>query len=413
MLNQETERLAQVTDSCEYRAFGFGTDSFEFASRLLALRDTDSKVSNVLFDISDRVLFVDYLRFETGWQLDEEPRSVSDSMRFSKNLDALETYLLCTCIDALASRISEKGTLTENFADFFHHLPEYMVDFIVDHIAIIKGDHWRKGWEKWQALNNREKIDKLAKDYWYKVRRSKYTHRSNTQETAHGSHWLRMAERGLVDVDGHRSGWQITTLTSADNPEKVRYTLLTHATVEESYLLRAILTVVVLTQLFGYSLSQDYPYQFLEYSSAKSTLYAFLFEMQRNRACLDRLTVSGVTDHEAFYQSSPVPGLSTAAGERLLGKFPEYIRGLEVDIQGYLNQIRNLNQQINRFNEENDPSTVEWLERRKVLALFYQDFSLLSEVDTVRLQHWWIFPNLRRRVETGGMLRSSNKHLVD
>ena len=413
MLNKETERLIRVAHSCEYRAFGFGVDSRDFASRLLKLRDTDSAMSSVLFDISDRVLFVDHLRFETGWQTEDAHRSVGDTMRFSDNLDVLEIYLLCTCVDALASCLGKdpESGLTQTFVGFFQQLPEFLLDFIVDRVILVNGHHSRKALEKWKALDTREKVEKLAEDYWYKVRRSKYTHRSNIQNAASDGHLRRVAERGLIDIDG-REGWRVTTLRSAKDPEKIRYTLFTHTSLEEAYLLRAVLAVAVLTDVLGYSLSPDYHQQFFEYYDAVSAVYAFLYEMQKNRAHLDLLTAYLAVVDDNLYQSSPIPGFSTAAGDRLLKEFPEYVESSGRDIRHYLNQFRELNEHIAQFNRDNDPATTKWLERRQALAMFCQELSLLHEVGTARSQHWWIYPILKRHIETGQMLRCSNKVLV-
>jgi hypothetical protein len=115
-MDKRTERILQLANSHIYAVFGFGTGPIEFSRRILELKEGNLIEVDLLFDIANRVHFVDFLRFQIGWE-SEALQDVGENFQVSRNLDALEIYLLCTCIDSLSgdkTRLNYNEWLEEN-----------------------------------------------------------------------------------------------------------------------------------------------------------------------------------------------------------------------------------------------------------------------------------------------------------
>ena len=373
MLDKETEKLIRLSKGSAFRAFGFGVNSLDFARAQLNLQENDPVNYRLFTDIADRILFVDHLRFELWQALESSDGGFGDSLRLITNLDSLETYLLCTCIDALAggrdfvtfadwvqenqekvaeqlggkavtstnefssitanlhdSYTSEEVGLTRKFTAFFQELPEFLKQALAQNIVLIKGDYWshnaKQKMQKWQNLSVDDQVKKIAGEYLYSVRRSKYTHAVKKHEAA-GGFWKHLSQTPFEP-----NGWTPIRLKSSKNPDKVKLTILTSNTIEESYLLRAIISYHVLTNLLGYSVSDNYLEQFHKYYEALMEIHNFLREMQKSMEYLDfLLTPQANLDAAETYKDDPVRTFPESPAEKLLNKYTLNNNGVDYE----------------------------------------------------------------------------------
>lgn len=440
------ERIGALLRGTAYRVFGFGTEAVDFARRLEKLEEKAPAVRRLISDVANRVAFIDFLRFEIGWRA-EETNNVGDSLRLGANLDAVETYLLCTCIDALAGGREEVSfadwvsanpeqvedafgdrdsitssqyaevteilfsayrstgiSLTREFLGFFTNLPPFVQSAITGSLVLIEGDYLSKAGQerlkKWQQLPEEKKLQSIALDYLYGIRRSKYTHAGKIQEAALPGHWRRAVERGALPSDWFQ-GWQQTYLRHTANPDKIKYTLFTRGSRDENFLLRAAIAVHVLT-LMEYAVDERYWEGFFAHYRSISAIYAFLHEMESNRECIDYLASVQAITSDNDYRYYGLPGLSTSRGEMLLRDSRDAVSMLAGNISSYLHWARELNGKIEEFNSVfSQAKDSTWLDQQKAVADFSQKLSSSNEARQLYDCHRWIYPNLKRHVESG------------
>lgn len=468
---RKTHELERFLHSNVYAVLGFGAEPIAFAEHLMKLSKENPAEYALLHDITDRVAFVNRLRFETGWEADYDEVG-NYTPGFSGNLDALETYLLCTCADALANAQSpasfldwvkenhdrvcntlgsmpslspeayveatadlyesyeEAGIgLTRNFIGFFVDLPSFLRKAVADTFVLIKGAIWDKEYrnrlDRWNELTEEKKIRRIASHYLYGIRRSEYTHLSRWHRATSPGHWRRLAaaqgEPG-PKRDGDR--WHYITFekrireTKGDfyrirEDYKVEHTLFAHEPSDESFLLRAVIAISVLRRMLHYLPDEKYLQELLKYYAAREAIYAFLYEMRRNRDHMDFLVSPEAIlgDNNSFYL--PVNWFSTYAGKRLLEDFSEFVELLKQDIGGYLHWLDEVNSRIAQFNADCPPKTADRQDREPALVGFSQELYSSHEVSQIRWYRKWIYPNLKRHVESGQVHYSFGGILLD
>ena len=442
-MDSDKERLLRLAYSPAYRAFGFGTEAMGFAKRLLALNEERPDALRKLFDVADRVVFTDFLRFEIAWEADRLGGNISDRMRYGDNLDALETHLLCTCIDALSTvghvvfpnwvaknpeevtavfaemdaitpqqypdvtarlfdSYNKSAGLSYNFRRFFVDMPDFLKRELADGLFLIKGDYWTENGQRrveaWRKLSVDQRVERIARDYLWGVRRSSYSHSCNRQVALVDGRWRRMAEIG--DTASEPSGWKATALRSAKDPDRVEWTLISETSKDEGFLLRAVIATGALTTL-GYSVDGEYLGAFLLCYKAIETIYTFLDEIVANREWLDLLMIPQAIDQAPLYESRPLPSLSTTVGERLLRDFPSYVSIFARQIGSYVRSAQEVNTRIEEFNHSQGPRPGDWKSRRDALAAFAHELLPSSASGWL---HWYeqlLRPSLKRHVESG------------
>jgi hypothetical protein len=417
----------------------------------------------LLHDIADRVALVDRLRLEIGWQADYDDAD-RYTPGFSCNLDALETYLLCTCIDALANVQSPASFLdwieenhdtvcqslggeailspeafveaterlhksyedtglglTRNFIGFFVDLPSFLRRVIADIFVFIKGATWDKEYQNrldtWKNLPEEKKLRKIAGDYLYGIRRSEYTHLSRWHKATSPGHWRRLAAtRGEPEFNRDGDRWHSVTFekrireTTGDfykikHNYKVQYTLIKREPPDESFVLRAVITVSVLRRMLRYLPDERYLQELLRYYTAREAIYAFLHEMRHNRDYIDFLVSPEAITSNNYSLYLPVGGFATRAGKHLLENFSDYVDILRQDIASYLSLLHQVNQRIVQFNAEYPPKTTKWRDREPALVSFSQELCSSHQISQLRWYHRWIYPNLKHHVESGQVHR--------
>lgn len=86
------------------------------------------------------------------------------------NTDALQVYLLCTCLDALADENLEVGA---RFTNLLNGLPQLLKNQLITSYAFINEPSEQLS--TWENFRNEEKLNRV-RDYLYKLRRSSFTH---------------------------------------------------------------------------------------------------------------------------------------------------------------------------------------------------------------------------------------------
>jgi len=390
------DRALKATRSPVFRAFGLGIDPLDMALRVDRLRNEQPDQCALLFDIANRVLFIDHLRFEVGWQLEAPDRDVGEYLRFDYNLDALETYLLCTCIDALGGPIDgqprfpdwlaktghqvddaislgpidswqryvevtrslfaayEKSApgLTKRFVQVFLELPADVKEYMADGMVVIDGgfdsDQFTRRVQRWWERSVDQRVQWIAGTYLWGRRRGSYTHRAKIERGVRSGVFRRMAEGGRPADD--ETWWHSTSFVSGRDPKRKSLTVSMKNSVDEGFLLRAIVAIRALKSLLDYEHCDGYLHDFLKYYETVAASYAFLNELQRNREYLNLLGVPEELTQDPWLGSYPLPMLATRAGERFLGEFIHSFRVIERFLESYLQQLRKLNEHLSQFN---------------------------------------------------------------
>lgn len=86
------------------------------------------------------------------------------------NTDALQVYLLCTCLDALADKNIGVGA---RFTNLLCGLPQLLKNQLITSYAIIKEPS--EELKTWESLRNEERLNRVI-DYLYLLRRNSFTH---------------------------------------------------------------------------------------------------------------------------------------------------------------------------------------------------------------------------------------------
>jgi hypothetical protein len=86
------------------------------------------------------------------------------------NTDALQVYLLCTCLDALADKNIGVGA---RFTNLLSGLPQVLKNSLISSYAIINEPS--EDLTIWSGLPNEEKLNRVI-DYLYSLRRNSFTH---------------------------------------------------------------------------------------------------------------------------------------------------------------------------------------------------------------------------------------------
>ena len=86
------------------------------------------------------------------------------------NTDALQVYLLCTCLDALADKKIGVGA---RFTNLLCGLPQLLKNQLITSYAIIKEPSENLG--MWENFGNEERLNRVI-DYLYNLRRNSFTH---------------------------------------------------------------------------------------------------------------------------------------------------------------------------------------------------------------------------------------------
>lgn len=399
MQDNEVEVLLRLAHGAAYRAFGFGVDSLDFARVLLRLSVNRPDEYQRLHRVAGRLVFIDYLRYEAGWRISIDSSDYSMFMRLGYNIDALEIYLLCTCIDTLA-----KG-LGSSFVNFFQDsLPPTMKLHIADSFVVLEGDVFpalvpedQDKWHRWQEMTVDQKLKKIARDYLYERRRNIYTHEAAIEQSGSVGVVRRVA------FGDHRqalpgSGWNRTNLFSAKDPDKVRLTVFTRSSIEEGFVLRSAIALVVLTRVLHYDPPTDYHEQFQKYYEALSAVYAALHE---HRANLDYLNLLSLLKFVGDKDQFQIRTLRTAATARLVEHYGDYVALALTDLRQYMHSIEQLNRIMLEFANENDLANITRDDRISALDQLGGMVSTSPYAGTARWLHQTLLSNLRRFAETG------------
>jgi hypothetical protein len=381
-MSADMDRAAKATRSPVFRAFGLGIDPLDMAQRVDRLRNEQPDQCALLFDIANRVLFIDHLRFEVGWQLEAPERDPGEYLRLDYNLDALEAYLLCTCIDALGGPIDgqprfadwlaktgrqvddavSKGAIdssqryvdvtrhlfavyeesapgpSKRFVQVFLELPAYVKEYMADGIVVIEGGfdshQFTTRIQRWWERSVDERVQWIAGSYLWGRRRSSYTHRTKIERGLHSGVFRRMAERGTPADD--ETWWNSTSFLSGRDPKRVSLTVSMKNSIDEGFLLRAIVAIRALKRPLECEPYDGYLNDFLGYYETIAASYAFLHELQRNREYLSLLSVPQELPRHGYLGFSPLLMLTTGAGKRLLGEFIQPLRVIERFLESYL-----------------------------------------------------------------------------
>lgn len=450
--NNAVHMIARARRRPVYRAFGLGLDPLELAKRVDALRDQSPQDFSLLFDVANRVLFVDHLRFEVGWHLELPRIEQGEYVRLDHNLDALEIYLLCTCIDALggavAPQLSFPQWLSHNrrrveslvsdagiesakrylevtrslftvyvdsvpgpsrrFVQVFRELPTFVKEYMADGIVVVKGgfesDDFRNRIQRWWQLSVDKRVGRIARDYLWARRRGSYTHRTKVETVPPSGVFRRMAERGTPAHDD--TWWNSTSFLSARDPDAVRLTVSSDGAIDEGFLLRAIVTVRALTRILGYEACDGYLHDFFSYYQTVAAAYAFLHEMRQNREYLDFLSAPETIGQQGDFGSYPLPILSMTAATRLLEEFNGLVRLLGGYLPSYVDQSHVLNKRILRFNGSHQATVAQWHRWTSDIADLCQEPSFVQLLRSVRWYDAIIDLSIRRALQTGEILWS-------
>ncbi len=466
--NEDLERLWNISEGIAFTIFGFGTEPLEFARRLTKLRDDEPANYDLLNDIAQRLVFINQLRYKIAAQSGDMGttfRIIVDS-----NIDALETYLLCTCIDAIAGgreyvefpdwldenmdemerklkigvfrslftilqhifrqktinqnyldithklfeeyKDSEVG-LTRKFRELFENLPESLKDLIVDRFIWTKGDwassRYQDSVKRWVALSTNDKIKKLATEYLYGFRRSKYTHAARLSDPTRPG-WIRRVEETRPNVGGGDSkGWRFAKFQKTKKKKPQVYTLWVRSDTDENLMWRTVIYTTILRDYLKYSVNKEYLEALLKYFKGIDSTYAFMGQMEENWHWFKNLTTPEYLEKENRFLNYEISKFETDTGKKLVEEFGDIIgkTSLEDYISGYLHNITSLNEIINKFDEEYPPKAS--VKRQQALSklatnLSVYDFSWYSQM---------IYLNFERMMEHGGLHRHSNIVLVN
>ncbi len=467
--NEDIERLSRISEGIDFAVFGFGTEPLDFARRLSKLGDYQPADYDLLSDITERLVFINRLRFRFSKQsgdMNQTSRMIVDS-----NADALETYLLCTCIDAIAGgreyvefpawvnenmeelarelnigvrhslftiiqdffgkksmkqdyfgvtrKLYEKyenaeAGLTRRFHEFFENLPPSLKEFISDRFIWIKGDftseHYQTLVKEWISRPTNEKMKRLARDYLYGFRRSKYTHVARLSDSTRPG-WIRQAANcgTIPNVDDDPNSWQFATFEKKKRGKPQKYTLLVRSDTDENLVWRAVICTAILRDFLKYSISKEYVEALLRYYGGIDAIHAFVDQMEENWDWYRVLTTPRFLVEESRFLNYEISKFKTYTGKRLIEEFGDIIAstGLEGNISGYLHSLNSLNEIINRFDEAYPPGAPK--KRQQALPGLATKLSVYDFSWHLR----WVYSNLWRMMEDGGLHRHSNIVLVN
>jgi hypothetical protein len=376
-----------------YRALGVGTAPFAFGRRAVALMDSDPSVADRIDAVADRMVFTDFLIDEVSRFIDSLPKPSVDASRLYENVDSLEVFLLCTCVDTLAAGgaweefpawlcsnregvecalqrpsqgaaavdryITTTDTLHSNyrlasgsskgFADFFLSLPLLAKRFIGESILMVKGPFWDTNFSSrlraWQKRPLDDKLNRLAREYFYEIR-SQYAHASRVHPVSSPSLLRRHDEAEARAEAISNRGWNLLLVYETDHSDSVRMTLLVKSSARESDLLTLALTSYVLHTKLGLRLPDIFPELVLSSIRAKHAIRSAILELERNRDCYHllhrRLFPYSGRDHNR----SPLPLLSTSAAQHLLTHHADSVDLFSTDLQGYIREVGFLNKAL-------------------------------------------------------------------
>ena len=449
-MRADMDRAWKVTGGPVFRVFGLGIDPLEMAERVERLRNEHPDRCARLFDVAGRVLFVDHLRFEVGWQLEAPKRDTGEYMRLDENLDALETYLLCTCIDALGGgsdpQVSFQDWLPKHqrevdeavsqhpidspkryvkvtrrlytmykesvlgssrrFVQVFQELPACVKQYMADGMVVIKGgfepDHYRRRMRRWWELSVDDRVHRIARHYLWERRRVGYTHRTKIERGLHPGTFRRMAERGRLAED--ETEWSSTSFVSGRDHDRVHLTVFMKRSIDEGFLLRGVTAIRALEGLLEYEPSDGYLHGFLRYYETLAASYAFLNELQRNRKNLNSLSVPEELPHDRYLGSYPLPMLATRAGERFLGQFIHSFSVLKRFLESYLEQLRKLNEHLSQFNASAEATRADRHRWERAFGELVEQPGLRQLVSSVRWYDQMIDTAIRGAVQRGEMM---------
>ena len=449
-MSADMDRAAKATRSPVFRVFGLGIDPLEMAERVDRLRSEHPDQCARLFDVASRVLFVDHLRFEVGWQLEAPERDTGEYMRLDENLDALETYLLCTCIDALGGgsdsqlrfpewlpkherqvddavskhpidspkryvevtrhlfTLYEKSApgLSRGFAQVFLELPACVKQYMADGMVVIRGgfdsDQFRKHVQRWWEWGVDERVQRIAGRYLWRRRRSSYTHRTKIERGLHPGLFRRMGERGRVVDD--EAEWNSTSFVSGRDPDAVRLTVFMKRSIDEGFLLRGVVAIRALKSLLEYDPYDGYLHDLLRYYETVAASYAFLHELQRNREYLNLLSVPEELPRHGYLGPYPLLVLTTSAGERFLGEFIQHWGVIERFLESYLEQLRRLNQQVAQFNASGQANLADRHRRTTAIGELFEQPGLQQLVSSIRWYDQMLDLAIRGALQRGEMM---------
>ena len=444
------DQASKATRSPVFRVFGLGIDPLEMTERVDKLRNEHPDRCARVFDVASRVLFVDHLRFEVGWQLEAPERDTGEYLRLDYNLDALETYLLCTCIDALGGRIDGKPRFpdwlansgiqvddavsgdpiesseqfvevtrrlfalyeqsapgpTKRFVQAFLELPADVKEYMASGIVVIAGgfdsDHFRQRISRWWEQDVDERVKRIASSYLWRRRRSSYTHWTKTERGVRSGVFRRMAEAGRPADD--ERWWNSTSFASGRDPNRISLTVSMKNSMDEGFLLRAIIAIRALKSLLEYEPSDGYLHDFLRYYETLAASYAFLNELQRNSENLNSLSVPEELPHDRYLGSYPLPMLATRAGERFLGQFIHSFSVLKRFLESYLEQLRKLNQHLHQFNASAEAKLADRHRWERAFGELVEQPGLRQLVSSVRWYDQMIDLAIRGGVQRGEMI---------
>jgi hypothetical protein len=449
-MSPNMDRAAKVTRSPVFRVFGLGLDPLEMADRVDRLREDQPDRCALLFDVANRVLFVDYLRFEVGWELEAPEGDSSEYLRLDYNLDAIETYLLCTCIDALGGRIdttlrfpdwlAEHGAqiddalsqgaiasskrygevtrrlftlyehsapgLSRSFLETFTQLPGSVKEYLADGIVVIEGglesDQFISRMQRWWERSVDSRVQWIARRYLWERRRGSYTHRARIEGALHQGIFRRMTERGTLAED--EAWWNSTSFASGREPDRASLTVFMKRSIDEGFVLRGIVTIRALKSLLGYDPDDGYLHDLSRYYEMVAASYAFLHELERNREYLNLLNVPEELAHDRHLGSYALPLLATRAGERFLGEFIHSFRVIERFLESYLEQLRKLNEDLSQFNASAEAKLAGRYRWERAIRQLVEQPGLRQSVSSIRWYDQMIESSIRGAVQRGEMI---------
>jgi hypothetical protein len=400
-MSTNVDRGAKATRSPVFRAFGLGLEPLEFADRVDRLRTEKPEKWALLFDIANRVLFADYLRLEVGWALERSPGGSGEYLRMSENLDALEIYLLCTCIDAVGGSGSREG-----FRDVFLQLPSSVKDSLADTVVVLKGgwgrdaDQLRQRFAGWSRLTADRKVGKLAAEYFWDRRRCTYTHRTHVDPTTSQGLWRRLSQSGeLAGV--HRGGWSESSVFSANEPDQVRYAVLIRRALDEGFLLRAVVAIGVRSEILKWPAGLGYFQEYIGYHQALGDIHAFLNEMERNQGILDSLSAVELCSASVLRAPHLLPTLGSAAAKRLTEDYGGLSCVLAQYLVSHVSALERVNDHIRTFNACPPGEVTDWTRRMERIRSFCTEPRFVDALGASRWYHQWIQETLRNWVDSG------------
>ncbi|MBZ0300609.1 MAG: hypothetical protein K8J31_12745 [Anaerolineae bacterium] len=404
-----------VSDNRIYQILGFGAQLTDFFDKFKQLREEDQDFWR---RIAERIWLTDTFFYNVVLDYKYE-----DSFAFTRNssiqnfgfqIQGLELYLLCTCLDAIANKFAHHkpldyeawltaknhdrnderqqrddsirkllsefdkehlhtdtgflkankkvfelykksyGGLGQNFRKLFYELPQALKKVLLDTYLIVESSSapWSSESvaQDWSQKENDNRLRAIT-DYLWEFRRNQFTHGLEVNPSS--SQWLSYR---------NQNGKQIWVLCRNEY---------------EPWLIRTVIVTLCQKDL-GYDRGDVFFERYRIYKYRQSTFRQVCYDLDWNRSWIPKFIqiLANQTNSEtlqAFHHNPlstfDIESISTLVRDQLLEENSQYEQSLKSWLEAYLRETQRLNEQISQFNAQY-PSGSRLEDRKQAARVF-------------------------------------------